>query len=96
MTRRRGKGGDLDQLQRELIVQGRVRPVEDVQALPLADKQELDRVLPMPKPKPNHHGRERRAQLRKDQAGAPCACDDQTPCLAHYAIPGRRRHVRPA
>lgn len=82
--KRRLKG--LDALREELA-----RPVEDV---PLATPEELDRVLPRPKPRPNR-GRERRAQLRMDQAGAPCACDDKTPCLAHAAISGRRRHVRP-
>jgi hypothetical protein len=75
-------------------VRQRLRPVEDVQALPLADTQELDKVLP--KPKPNHHGRERRAQLRLDEAGAPCACSETTACLAHHGITGRRRFVRPS
>jgi hypothetical protein len=43
----------------------------------------------------NHHGRERRAQLRKDKTGEPCACSDTTPCLAHHGITGRRRFLRP-
>jgi hypothetical protein len=30
-----------------------------------------------------------------DEAGAPCACDDRTPCLAHAGITGRRRWLRP-
>jgi hypothetical protein len=84
----------LQQLARELVKDGRIRPVEDVQALPLASQEELDRVLP--KPKPRHRARERRAHLRQDAAGVPCACDDQTPCLAHHDITGRRRFVRPS
>lgn len=92
MTRRQGKGGDLERLRRELVTPDGVRPVEDVQALPLATPEELDRVLPKPRP---NHGRERRAHLRQDAAGVPCACDDKTPCLAHAGITGRRRHLRP-
>jgi hypothetical protein len=80
---------------RELVTRGKVRTVEDVQALPLASQDELDRVLPKPKPKPNHHGRGRRAQLRMDAAGVPCKCSETTACLAHHAISGRRRFIRP-
>jgi hypothetical protein len=78
----------------ELVTPDGDRPVVDVQALPLASPEELDRVLKV-KPATNHHGRERRAQLRQDAAGVPCACDDQTPCLAHAGITGRRRWLRP-
>jgi hypothetical protein len=86
----------LDKLRAELVVGGRTRSVEDVQALPLASKEELDRVLPRPKKKIQNRGRERRAQLRQDEIGAPCACSpDGTPCLAHYSITGRRRFLRP-
>jgi hypothetical protein len=92
MTRRRGKGGNLERLKHELITQGRIRPVEDVQAPALG----LPGKGKRPAPGNNHHGRERRAQLRRDKAGAPCACSpDGTPCLAHYAISGRRRFIRP-
>jgi hypothetical protein len=44
----------------------------------------------------SHHRQDERAvHLAMDKAGAPCACDDKTACLAHAAISGRRRHVRP-
>jgi hypothetical protein len=37
----------------------------------------------------------KRQNLAMDRAGEPCACDDQTPCLAHAGITGRRRWLRP-
>lgn len=101
MTRYQGKVGNvgLDQLKRELVTPTGTRPVEDVQALPLATPEELDRVLPRTgKAQPlnsRHRARERRVHLRMDKAGAPCACDDRTPCLAHAGITGRRRWLRP-
>jgi hypothetical protein len=63
------------------------QPVEEVQA-PAVSR-------PRPAPGKRHRSRERRAHLRQDVAGVPCACDDRTPCLAHAGITGRRRHVRP-
>jgi hypothetical protein len=67
------------------------RPVEDVRAPAVSSPSS---ARPASGKYPNH-GRERRAQLRMDEAGAPCACDDRTPCLAHAALTGRRRWLRP-
>jgi hypothetical protein len=41
--------------------------------------------------------RDRRAQFRRDKAGAPCGCGSSpgVVCLAHYALTGHRRHIRP-
>jgi hypothetical protein len=91
MTRRLGKGGDLDALRRELVTPAGTRPVEDVQALPLATPEELDRVLPRPKPK--YRQRSYRPQLLDELAGQECKCAGSTPCLAHWSL--RRRRSSP-
>lgn len=63
MTRRRGKGGDLKRLRHELVTQGKVGPVEDVQApalVPLASGRR--RALKRPSGRPirgGPHGRGR-------------------------------------
>jgi hypothetical protein len=77
------------------------RPVEDVPALLVGstdDKGPLNTRGKFDEHKfSGSHRREdeRQAHYRMDKAGKPCACDDRTPCLAHAALTGRRRHVRP-
>lgn len=93
MTRRRGKGGDLERLRHELVTQGRVRPVEDVLA-PAVGAEHHPRPAPDKRPD-TRTDRLKRVNLAMDRAGVPCACDDQTPCLAHAGITGWRRWLRP-
>ena len=48
--------------------------------------------------KSGNQGRRRRHQERLDREGVPCSCGDDRdprPCLAHAAMTGRRRHIRP-
>ena len=87
MTRYQGHPNNvgLDALRRELLNQDQKK----------AQRPEKAPAPALARRPVNHHGRERRAQLRRDLAGAPCACDDRTPCLAHQAISGRRRFLRP-
>jgi hypothetical protein len=56
--------------------------------------EEAQRPAERPRPALARH-REENWHLSADRRGVPCACDDRTPCLAHAAITGRRRWVRP-
>jgi hypothetical protein len=55
---------------------------------------EADLVRPAPA---NLKRREENHHMAADRIGEPCSCGakDRTPCLAHHAILGHRRNVRP-
>jgi hypothetical protein len=40
-------------------------------------------------------GREHDFHMAADRRGEPCACDDKTACLAHWALSRTRRWLRP-
>jgi hypothetical protein len=96
-THKRRLGLDAAALRAELVTSAGIRPVQDIHA-PALTRPPARPVQDIHAPavsRPIGYTRERRAHLRQDEAGVPCACDDWTPCLAHAGITGRRRWLWP-
>jgi hypothetical protein len=102
----------LDQLQRELVTEGRIRPVVDVLAPALSsppsagpaqdDGAPVDWTSPTPQLVRSRKEQRRLrytyvAETEADRAGAACACGyEKGEMCGIHARLGHRRHVRPA